>query len=823
MGAFGHRNIYAFRSLTVLGWVMLAGFIAALSTAARAAEQSDPSIDARVEVVLTQLTIEQKVAQVIQGEIKDLSPAQVARHGIGSVLNGGGSFPGSRKSASVNDWLDLATQYWDAALVLDDGTRLPPIWGTDAVHGHNNVMGATLFPHNIGLGATGDEALIEEIAAATAREVKATGIDWVFAPTVAVAQDYRWGRTYESYAADPDLVSRFGAAAVRGFQREGVATTAKHFIGDGGTTAGVDQGDVRGPIDVLRDPHARAYTGVLAEQVPTVMASFNSWNGYKVHGERDVLTNLLRGELGFSGMVVSDWNGIGQVGGCTNASCARAFNAGIDMIMAPQDWAQLKRNMLRQLQDGTISMARLDEAVARVLRVKLSLGLDRQPAPNVRIGEAERAWVGHADHRAIARDAVRRSLVLLKNNGQVLPLSARSKIAVIGSGADDIAMQSGGWTLTWQGTGNTNADFPGATSIRDGFSERVTPRGGEIVTSLSDSPDVAVVVFGERPYAEGQGDLETLAFDPADDADYRLMSEAKAQGIPVVAVFLTGRPLWVNQALNQADAFVVAWLPGSEGAGISDVLVAGTDSGDEHYDFRGRLPFPWPAVDINALDDVLPVDEHLWPAGYGLDYSMTVSVPELNEASRVQRVESDVVIFRRGVQSPWGAYTGDEMNWVAPVSGADVTTALGELRVTNADVRVQEDARDIAWMGNGRRDSQFYFKTTNDTTRDLSHLQEGALSVVLQVLESPKGDAKLRMDCQWPCRGELNVTRLLRLIPEKQWVRLSFPMSCFADAGVNLEKVNAPFVMISNREMGLRVLDIAAVAEPDPDSLVPCG
>lgn len=780
-----------------------------------------------VEGLLPLMSVEQKVGQVIQAEIKEISPRQLRRHAIGSVLNGGGSHPAGRKNASVANWLALADDYFDAGLTLADGTHIAPVWGTDAVHGHNNVMGATLFPHNIGLGAAGDSSLVASIGAATAREVKATGIDWIFAPTVAVAQDFRWGRTYESFHSDPSIVSDMGGALVRGIESEGIAATAKHFVGDGGTIAGVDQGNVIGTLETLKTPHIGAYAGAFAEGVPSVMASFNSINGKKVHGSKAVLTDLLRDELGYSGMVVSDWNGIGQVAGCTNESCVQAFNAGIDMIMAPQDWRALQRNMVAQVEAGDISMTRLDEAVLRVLKFKDRYGLINGKAPSARITDTLRQTVGSEDHRSLARAAVRKSLVLLKNDG-VLPLRGDARVAVVGEGADNITMQSGGWTLTWQGRENNNDDFPGATSIREGLQSALESMGGSVTADSRDqSVDAAVVVFGEQPYAEGQGDVGTLAFQNGAHDDLRLMRWYREQSIPVVGVFISGRPMWVNREINASNAFVAAWLPGSEGAGLADVLVGNPD-GSPRYDFSGSLPFDWPMQEVNPMDDTLPVDVFAFNAGHGFDYSSHADdavATLLPEAFIKQTMDDDgAIVFRSGTQAPWANYVGDPNNWVMPISGSEVAGAGNEISVRNIDVRKQEDARLVTWSGNGNFDSQFYWKTPNDRVVDLSKALEqgGAISLVLNMQSSPVGKVGMRMDCLWPCRGNLDVTKLFKRLPTDQWVRLSFPLACFEEAGVDLSNVNAPFVLVSSRKMSLAIYDVAVVPNPDPDSMVDC-
>ncbi|MEK9655863.1 MAG: glycoside hydrolase family 3 protein, partial [Halieaceae bacterium] len=414
---------------------------------------SETEFAAQVDAQLAKMTLEQKVAQMIQGEIKHVTPDDVRKYGLGSVLNGGGSFPADDKYASVADWVALADTYYDASLDRSEGNAgIPIIWGTDAVHGHNNVIGATLFPHNSALGAVRDPDLIGRIGAATAREVRATGIDWMFAPTIAVATDLRWGRAYESFSSDPLVVESFAGPYVEAVQGEGVIATAKHYIGDGGTHRGTDQGDTRMSLDQLLSRHGKGYVAAIAADVKTVMASFNSWNGDKIHGNRELLTDVLRGQLGFEGFVVSDWNGIGQVSGCEDDRCAKAINAGIDMIMVPEDWEAMLHTTVAQVEAGEIPLARIDEAVSRILKVKYEMGLMARDKPSVVASRFEGA-VGALEHRAIAREAVRRSLVLLKNQNGLLPLNPSGTYAVVGAGADNIGMQSGGWTISWQGTG----------------------------------------------------------------------------------------------------------------------------------------------------------------------------------------------------------------------------------------------------------------------------------------------------------------------------------------------------------------------------------
>lgn len=560
-----------------------------------------------------------------QAEIQNVTPDQVRQYNLGSVLNGGGSFPNENKNSTVHDWLSLADALYDAS--MSSSSQIPIIWGTDAVHGHNNVIGATIFPHNIGLGAMRNPQLLQHIGEATAREVVATGIDWNFAPVLAVVRNDLWGRAYEGYSEDPELVKQYAGSIIRGLQGTSqqelvdgnhVVATAKHFIGDGGTTNGIDQGDTRVTERELRDLHGAGYFKALEAGVQTVMITFNSWNGQKLHGHEYMINNVLKGQMGFDGLVLSDWNGISQVQGCTKSSCAKAINAGIDMVMVPEKWKEFIANTVYQVQNREIPVQRIDDAVLRILRVKLRAGLFDKGRPSQRPGAVPFS-IGHASHRAIARQAVRESIVLLKNKNDVLPLNRDMNVLVAGSAADDIGRQSGGWTVEWQGIINSNADFPGGQSIFDGIAEVTSGRATLSVDgNYNQRPDVAIVVFGETPYAEGQGDRNDLDFNSGDDL--ALLRKFKSEGILVVSVFISGRPLLVNPEINSSDAFVAAWLPGSEGGGVADVLFR-KSNGWINHDFSGRLSFSWPSdpqqTQVNRNDGKTP----LFPYGYGLSYS----------------------------------------------------------------------------------------------------------------------------------------------------------------------------------------------------------
>ena len=769
-----------------------------------------------VETLMASMSLQQKVAQMIQGEIKHVSPDDVRTYGIGSVLNGGGSFPNQDKNASLEDWVALADAYREASLDISEGSAgIPLLWGTDAVHGHNNVVGATIFPHNIGLGAANDPELIGKIGRITSREVAATGIDWIFAPTVAVPLDDRWGRTYEGYSDRPEIVREYAGVIVEALQSEGLLATAKHFIGDGGTDRGIDQGDTRTSLETLLATHGQGYYSALEAGVTSVMASFNSWNGSKIHGDKFILNDLLRDQLGFRGFVISDWNGHGQIPGCTNASCAQAINAGVDMIMAPEDWKSLLFNTLEQVENGEISRQRIDEAVRRILIAKAEAGLFDAPRPSERAAPLLEL-VGSPKHRSVAREAARKSLVMLKNNDQVLPVAATASVLVAGAGADSIEMQTGGWTITWQGTGNSNAIFPGATSIFAGLREALQAGGGKAVLSrdgsFTEKPDVAIVVFGETPYAEGQGDVHTLAWQQEDPRDLRLLQRLKEQNIPVVAVFLSGRALWMNAHLNASDAFVAAWLPGSEGAAIADMLVANAD-GTPRYDFTGRLSFDWPNADLNAVNPSLPVNDILFEYGYGLSYTSSATVGTLSETAVGKPNTLDRLVFGGTAKDPWRTFIGDAVDWEVEIFGSRATTAGGNLTIQTYDRLIQEDSVQLTWLGRGEAGSQVYWRS--EQSMDMTGLakEQGYLVIDAQVVEPPTASVLLRMDCEYPCSGQIDITEILQTAPKDNWQRMAFPLSCFVKQGAELERLSSPAVIFTEGTLKLRISEVAMRAE----------
>jgi beta-glucosidase len=622
-----------------------------LATGATAAEvwpraapgaASDAALETRVHSIVAGMTLEQKVGQMTQADIRSVTPEDVRRYYIGSVLNGGGAWPAMNMHSSVGDWLKLSDAFYRASMATDMKVKVPVIWGTDAVHGHNNVYGATLFPHNVGLGAAHDPQLVERIGRATAAQVRATGITWAFAPTLAVVQNPRWGRSYESYSSDPALVRSYAEAIVRGLQGQlgtptSVLATAKHYLGDGGTFHGQDQGETRTSESNLARTHAAGYYGALKANVQTVMVSYSSFTDTatgkrwgKMHGNAHLINEVLKKRLGFNGLVVSDWNAIEQVPGCSKWHCPQAINAGIDLVMVPDDWKKFIAAAVEDVRANRIPMSRIDDAVSRIIRVKLKSGLFGL-SPTA--GPHPDAQVLHSpETRALARQAARQSLVLLKNDGGVLPLRGGGKILVVGKGADSLPMQAGGWSLTWQGDQTTTADYPNADTLLSAMRKELG------AGRVDYSPDATgfdprkysaiVMVAAEDPYAETKGDIAfpaSLRHTSRYPEDLRTLERVSDKGVPVVTLLFSGRPVAVNDLINRSDAFIAAWLPGTEGLGLADLLLAG--SGRRAYDFTGRLPFDWPA------GDCLPQKGGIqFRRGYGLSLSSRSRLGRLPES-----------------------------------------------------------------------------------------------------------------------------------------------------------------------------------------------
>lgn len=797
----------------------------------RSAVAADPAIEARIEQILSGMTLAQKVGQMTQAEIKSITPEQVRQYYIGSVLNGGGSWPGKDKHARVGDWLRLADAYYQASLRTDAQVPIPIVWGTDAVHGHSNVYGATLFPHNIGLGAARDPALVEQVARATAEASRATGIAWAFAPTLAVAEDPRWGRTYESFSSDPALVRSYAAAYVRGLQgrlgdEASVLATAKHYLGDGATAHGRDQGVAQ--IDKARmlNVHGQGYYGAIEAGVQTVMASYSSWNDVaagvdygKMHGAAPLLTEALKRKMGFDGFVVSDWNGIGQIPGCSNASCAQAINAGVDMVMVPDDWKAFIDNTVAQVQSGQIPQARIDDAVRRILRVKLRAGLFAHAPSASRYAGREDALL----HRDLARRAVRESLVLLKNERGALPLRRGQRLLVVGKGADDLSGQAGGWSLTWQGTDNRNADFPNAQSILAGLREvggAAQVRHAESVAAVAPGDyDVIVAVIGETPYAEGSGDIvasSTMAHSQRHPEDLKVLQDAAATGKPVIAVLLSGRPLYVNDLLNLSQAFVAAWLPGSEGGGVADVLYGGA------HDFRGRLGFPWPGQ--ACPPPVAPADPArppLFAPGYGLRYArgghvgtLPVQLPADCGAATTLPVFNlrdaapfALTLAARGQQRALGADLNAVVEWPQPDPA---------LRVRTVQVNTQQDAKQVTWLAPAR------LLASGAASQNLTAMAQAraALQFDVQVQQAPTAPVTLRLGCMRGCGEGIDIAASLPAAGSGKRT-VSVPLACFAKRGADLGGIDMPFAIDADAPFAAAFtrIQVVAGAADAPDAL----
>jgi beta-glucosidase len=592
----------------------LAVFLIGVASVAAPA-QSEAEIQGRVEALLALMTLEEKVGQMTQVDMNALQDKEdVRKFALGSMLSGGNSAPADN---TAKGWAKAYDEY--QSLALKTRLHIPLLYGIDAVHGHNHLEDAVIFPHNIGLGATHSPQLVEEAARVTALEVKGTGIGWTFAPCIAVARNERWGRTYESFGETPEVVAPLGAAAVRGLQGENLAdpasvlACAKHFLGDGGTTDGIDQGNTTCDEATLRKIFLPGYAAAIKAGVGSIMVSYSSWNGVKMHANKRLLTEVLKGELDFKGFLISDWAAIDQISPDYTNDVKVSINAGLDMIMIPygpgtnNNYAEFITILKQLATEGIVPMTRIDDAVRRILRVKFQTGLFEHPLTEASLT----AQVGSAEHRDVARQCVRASLVLLKNQKHLLPLSKQVRqLAVVGRAADDLGIQCGGWTIDWQGKpGKISAN---GTTILEAIRKTVTP-GAKVTFSANGSnlvgADAILVVIGEQPYAEMKGDRSDLNLSAEDRA---LIHRVKSAGVPVLTILLSGRPLILGSALADSDAFVAAWLPGTEGQGVADVLF-----GDYHP--TGKLSRHWPGS-MEQVPTGAGAKEALFPDGFGLSY-----------------------------------------------------------------------------------------------------------------------------------------------------------------------------------------------------------
>ncbi len=781
--------------------------------------KDDPALEKRISDMLAQMSLEQKVGQMAQAEITWVTPEDVKKYHLGSVLHGGGSFLNGNRYTTVDEWLDYVEALYQASMdTSDGGLPIPITYGTDAVHGHGKIIGATLFPHNIGLGATDNPELIREIGKITATEVLVTGMDWTFSPALSVVRDDRWGRAYEGYSEDPEIVARFAGEMVIGLQGQVgaedflgdqyITANAKHYVGDGGTVDGVDRGDTISSEEELINIHSAGYFPAIKAGVQTIMASHSSWQGIRMHGHKYLLTDVLKERMGFDGFIVGDWNSHALIEGCTNDNCPEAVNAGLDMFMVVEDWKAFIENTVEQVKTGIIPESRIDDAVRRILRVKIRSGLFEKGAPKQRPFANRQELLGASEHRTVARQAVRESLVLLKNKNQILPLKPNQTVLVTGDGADNIGKQTGGWSINWTGEGNPNKDFPGATSIYAGIKTAVEAAGGKVLLSedgsYSEKPDVAVVVYGENPYAEWLGDVETIAYQRHSKRDAKLLESLKQQEIPVVSVFISGRPRWVNREINASDAFVAAWLPGTEGAGVADVLIANTD-GTANHDFTGKLTFSWPKHASHAALNRGDADyDPLFPYGFGLRYGEQHALSDtLDTELDVQFDAADANgydIFTGRIGSPWFAALLDAngIEYLSAPTGKNTS-----VRVRDADKDTQGDAREITWLGN----AWGAMAIASPWERvELSRYvgSQSVLSVDIRVEQAPAGALNIGMICGESVCGSADISKQLQQYEPGAWQSLSVDLLCLAQTGTDFERVAGLIAFSSESEASLR-------------------
>ncbi|HEY3762902.1 MAG TPA: glycoside hydrolase family 3 N-terminal domain-containing protein [Verrucomicrobiae bacterium] len=596
-----------------LAWVIPTLLLSAIIAPAAPALFS--SYDQQVASLLAQMTLDEKIGQMVQVDLSALHDTNdIQTYFLGSVLSGGDSKPAGENNPQT--WLTLANNLQSHA--LKTRLKIPLIYGIDAVHGHNDVVGTTIFPHNIGMGATHNPELIEQAENVTAREVAGTGIRWAFGPCIAVVEDERWGRTYEGYGQSPKLVSQMATAAVKGFQGESlsgqpdsVLASAKHYLADGGTQDGINEGNTVCSEAKLRRLFLPPYRAAVKAGVGSIMVSYSSWNGLKMSANKYLLTDVLKNELNFRGFLVSDWAAIDQLSPDYKTDVELSVNAGLDMVMIPNgsnktnNFVEFIRDLKELVAEGNVPQSRIDDAVTRILRVKYQMGLFTNPWTDPSLT----AEIGSPAHREIARECVQQSLVLLKNKDHALPLKKDLKhIVVVGQAADSLRIQCGGWTIRWQGGGQLTS----GTTILQGIRQAVSPN-----TEVTYSPDgnditnadAVIVVVGEKPYAEGAGDRTNLDLSAREVA---LIQTAKASGAPVTTILLSGRPLILGPALDASDAFVAAWLPGTEGEGLADVLFGNVRP-------TGKLPREWPRNDQQFAADHR-TGRPLFKLGYGLSY-----------------------------------------------------------------------------------------------------------------------------------------------------------------------------------------------------------
>lgn len=830
----------------------------------------DNTIEQAVRHIVEQMTLEEKIGQMIQPELRDITPQEVELYKIGSILNGGGAWPNGNKRAMAKEWISSADGYWHAAETAFENRpfRIPFMWATDAVHGHNNAFCSTVFPHNIGLGCARDTELIYRIGRVTALEIAATGLDWTFAPTVATPRDLRWGRVYEGYSEDPEVVFAYAGEMVKGLQGNAdelkdeyhVISNVKHWLGDGGTATGVDRGVNNYSEDLMRNIHAMGYFSGLDAGAQVVMSSFNSWadpsnydhspdteDNYnnKIHGSKYLLTGVLKQAMGFDGLIVTDWHGHAEVSKCSDGNASYAINAGNDILMIPtrKHWQAVYHRTRKDVLNGTIDISRINDAVTRILRVKMRAGLWDKPCPSARKLAGEQHILGAPQHREVAREAVRKSLVLLKNNNRILPLKRDQQIILTGSAANDLQKQSGGWNLTWQGDENGLDDFPGATTVKMALEAEL---GAEQICYDPDlntqwqEGDIAIVAFGEDPYAEMMGDIkawQTLEFRTLKRsyaADCEKIKQLHQQGVKVISLFFSGRPLYVNQEIALSESFIAAFLPGSEGKGITDVLVE-NKQGEPQFDFTGRLSFSWPnkkrSTSVHRLPTHIPnyqlpefeqdpQGEHapLFEYGYGLNYRDTPQVRDLDnldieEESDQRQQYATLPIHLYGVNATIGDYqlkVADSAHWTGVDVSRNNSLSLSEIRTKPYNYQQQQDAVELQCCGEGL--SVVYVQTSDGQVMDYSQYQAGTLQFELKV--SGKATKPVYISVQKPALAsqlhdhtKFDISHFCSEIRD-EFVTVSIPCEFFHKNGVPIAHLDTPFVLFSEGALSIVLANI---------------
>lgn len=786
------------------------------------------SVDEKfINNLVQKMTLEQKVGQVIMPDIDEVTPQDAKKYQLGTFLNGGGKFPNKNKNSSVEDWKELSRDFYNSSPTVD-GIVIPILWGTDAVHGHNNVIGATIFPHNIGLGSTMNADLIKKIGQAVAREVLSTGIPWTFAPTIAVPQNDLWGRTYEGYSENPELVSLLGEAMILGLQGEGeefldsnhVLATAKHFLGDGGTENGIDQGNTILSEQDLRDIHGEPYFAAISSCIQTVMASFNSWNGEKAHGSKYLLKDILRDQMGFDGLVIGDWNGHGQVPECSKENCPQSFNAGVDIFMAPDEWKPLYKNTLMQVKNGDIPIERLDEAVKNILSVKYLLGMFDGRKPHM----YPYNYIGDASHREIARQAVRESIVLLKNNNNTLPIKNGKHILVIGDSAKRITKQMGGWTITWQGRENNNSEFPNSKSIYEAIKYKTEKNGGTVefsdTSNYEKKPDLVIFVYGEDPYAEGDGDRKHIFFENQDSMFIKYMKDLHEENIPSVSLFISGRPLIVNKEINLSDSFVQLWLPGTAIEGVTDVIF--TDANNEiNYDFKGKLSYSWPKYSYQTKLNYRDKDyDPLFPYGFGLTYSDDTYMNSIDATETIPQ-KDEITLFLGSAYPSYkeviSYYDSDKNEQVYEGISADIyKNERAGLSISKFDYKKQDDAKRIDF---GQLNTFKTWEISSGSNEDLSYMQDGSLELILRsqnlpdktlelVIECSKNQEQINMSGTKECYQSFNLSNILKKELTGAWQKITMPLSCLNNKNFEISSITSRAKLTTSGDW---VLDIHSI------------